>query len=101
MCEVTAALFGASAGVDESSVLNGPPVKGCQHDACEVELICDTGQVPAAEATVGATIAPPTASADATPRAVQMAVARLRMLREGSLSMGVSSDRSNRGRSHE
>src|ERR1700722_6043741 len=85
MCETTAALFDASAGEADSWVLNGPPLAGCQQDACEVALICDTGHDPAASATVGASTAPPTASADAKPNAVQMALARFRRL--SSLSM--------------
>src|ERR1700735_1318581 len=85
MCETTAALFDASAGVADSSVLNGPPSPACQHCDCEVELIHPTGQDVAASAAVGATITPPTANADATPMAVQIAVARFRKL--SSLSM--------------
>src|SRR5450432_3840864 len=101
MCETTAALLEASAGVDESWVLNRPPVNGCQHDACELELICDTGHVPAAAATVGVIIAPAPTSADATPTAVQTAVARLRKLRQAALRMAIGPDQSNRGPSRE
>ena len=77
MCETTAALFDASAGVADSSVLKGPPLNGCQQADCELELIADSEQVDGAEsATVGRTTATPSASAEMTPSAEQIAIGR-------------------------
>src|ERR1700742_1538577 len=73
MCDTTAALLGASAGADESAMLNGPPLNGCQHDGCELELICESGHEVAAPASPGAVSTPTSASAAAAMSATDMA----------------------------